>query len=112
MSMTYEQALEQATTLRKQGLTYPAIEEHLRKAGYISPHSKGPIGSLAIRAMISRADALTTRKPAVKTATVGPLTAPEADILEVIRAVAGSDELSVDIRLTTVKTLLKTFTGA
>ncbi len=107
-TMTYDEAIQQAVTLRKQGLTYPAIEEHLKKAGYISPHSKGPVGSLAVRAMVSRAS---KDQPTVKTVKIGPISAPKSDLLEVIRAVAGANELSIDARLVAVRTLLKTFSA-
>lgn len=52
-SMTYEQAQQQAIQLKKQGMTYPKIEEHFRNIGYKSAKTKDFVGALAIRHMVT-----------------------------------------------------------
>lgn len=56
MTMTYQQAVQQARQLKKQGVQWKKIEEHLQKAGYVSERTGKPIKELAIRYMIDRAD--------------------------------------------------------
>jgi hypothetical protein len=105
-TISYEQAVEQAITLRKQGVTYPKIQEHLKKAGYISPHSNQPVGHQALRAMVNKAEKEAGSK--VKGAKVGPVTSPKADILEAIKAISEAESISVDQRLKLVTHILKT----
>lgn len=54
--MTHEWAVEQAKQLRTQGKTYPEIEEHFKRIGYVSPKTKKPVGHLAIRHMVTASD--------------------------------------------------------
>jgi hypothetical protein len=55
-TMSYQQATEQAIQLKKQGMTYPKIEEHFKAMGYKSPKTKEPVGHLAIRHMVTKAE--------------------------------------------------------
>lgn len=57
MTMTYQQAVDQATKLRTQGLTYKQIEDHLKAAGYVSARTKQPIKEMAIRYMVTKEEA-------------------------------------------------------
>jgi hypothetical protein len=51
-NMTYEQAVEMATKMHQQGISYPKIEDHFKKIGYRSSRTKKPVGALAIRHMV------------------------------------------------------------
>lgn len=104
--MTYEEAMTEVVNLRNQGLTYPAIEKRLKKAGYVSPHSNRPVGSLAVRAMVNRATGAKAT-PRVSATAVGPKTLPQADLLEVIGAVVEAPDLSPDLRLDAIRRLIK-----
>jgi hypothetical protein len=53
-TMSYEQARDQAIQLKKQGMTYPKIEEHFKAIGYKSPKTKDYVGALAIRHMVTK----------------------------------------------------------
>ena len=54
MTMTYQQAVDQSTKLRTQGLTYKQIEDHLKSVGYVSARTKQPIKEMAIRYMVTK----------------------------------------------------------
>lgn len=56
MTMTKDQAVAQVRQLRKQGVTWPNIEKHLRDAGYVSDRTGRPIKELAIRYMVDNAE--------------------------------------------------------
>lgn len=56
MAISTDQAVQQVRALRKQGVNWRAIEDHLRASGYVSERTGKPIKELAIRYMIDRAD--------------------------------------------------------
>lgn len=101
--MTYDEAMQEVVKLRSEGLTYPAIEKQLKKAGYVSPHSNRPVGSLAVRAMVNRA---TTAKTIPEVTPKIVSTMPKSDLLEVVRAVIEAD-LPINLRLDAVRRLIK-----
>ncbi len=113
MALSYDQACEQAVQLRRQGLTYPKIQEHLQRVGYVSPFSHGPVGHLAVRTMIQKragdvkkGDKPTLVQPMVDTP--HEVSAPKAELLEAIKTIADMPNVGVDMRLKLVKHLLKT----
>lgn len=56
MSMSTQQATDQAAKLKKQGLTYQKIADHLKAAGYISPRTGQPVKQMAVRYMVTNAE--------------------------------------------------------
>jgi uncharacterized membrane protein len=106
--LTYEQAQAQAVQLRAQGQSYPAIEEHLKKIGYISPFTRKPVGHLAVRVMVTKAtqeaqrDKVNGAKLDKEEAPI-MVSSPKGDMLDVIKALLTATQLDVNMRLKLIK---------
>ncbi len=109
MTITYKQAIQQATQLRKQGLTWPAIAAHLAKIGYVSPFTKQPVGHLAVRHMVVSPQKETEMPTSVD---VGPQTtivvsSPKAEALEAIAKILAVKDLSVQQKYELMEYLMR-----
>lgn len=103
--MTYEQATQQALQLRKQGLTYPKIAEHLKAAGYRSPYSRGEIGHLAVRQMVIKAEKSAEKVEETK---VSEVRAPKVEIFDAMKELLAVKSLSPEVKLRLIQHMLKT----
>lgn len=56
MSMSKDQAIQTVRAMRKQGVTWKAIEKHLGGSGFVSERTGRPIKELAIRYMVDDAE--------------------------------------------------------
>lgn len=55
-NLSHKEAVEQAVKLRKQGVPYSDITEHLAKAGYRSTRTSRPVTEMGVRYMVSAAE--------------------------------------------------------
>lgn len=114
-SMTYEQAVERAIRLKNEGLTYPKIEEILKKNGYTSPRTKRAVSALAVRHMVTRAkekqdtlmhsdairpDPTPKVEPSVVSVKlpINPAPTPEQELSRATKAILNSYEISTEIK--------------
>jgi hypothetical protein len=109
MALSYQEATQQAVQLRKQGLTYPKIEEHLRTLGYVSPFTRKAVGHLTVRNMVVAAEkALETQDKKDETAETKEtmlVSSPKQQTLDQIGKVCVMD-FPVDLRIEMIRYLL------
>ncbi len=104
-TLTFDEASIQAATLRKQGMSYPKIAEHLDKLGYISPKTRGRVGEQSVRNMVHRLEdkgppPQSGESPPVKVRT------PNMEVVEALRKIPTLG-LSPQLTLKLVNTLLE-----
>lgn len=104
MGMSYQEAVQQAITLRNQGLTYPAIANHFKQMGYKSPFSRKEIGHLAVRTMIKKFEAEEQKAKRADAAMI--VAAPKQDVLDAVEKLIKTD-LALETKLYLVRTLLE-----
>lgn len=55
-NLSHKDAIDQAVKLRKQGVAFSKITEHLAKAGYRSARTARPVTEMGVRYMVSNAE--------------------------------------------------------
>ncbi len=104
MSMTLDEAIQQATQLRNQGLPFPKIVSHLKKAGYVSPYTRKAIGEQTVRHMVDP-----KKRPAKKEPDkIMEVSSPKGELLEAIGALSALPGIDVATRLKLITHLLQT----
>lgn len=91
-TLSYSEAQAQAATLRKQGLTYPKIAEHLASIGYISPKTKAAVGEQAVRHMLVKEEiepSKTTKNEVTVTAAAETIKVrgPKQEVIDALRKI-------------------------
>ena len=107
--LSTDEAARQAATLRKQGIAFPKIAEHLAKLGYVSPKTKTPVKEQAVRNMVGRFEQVGGRhSPDFEEAAVAEVRVrgPNMEIIEALRLLPKLG-LSPTLSLKIVNTLLE-----
>ncbi len=101
-TLSYNEAQAQAATLRKQGLTFPKIAEHLATIGYVSPKTKSAVGEQAVRHMLLKDE------PKVEVAAQEPIKVrgPKQEVIDALRKIP-SLSLSPELSQKLVNVLLE-----
>ncbi len=103
-ALSYQEAADQATILRKQGLPFPKIAEHLAKIGYVSPKTKTAVGEQSVRNMILKE--LAPPSGTANDAAPIKVRTPNLEVLEALRKIPTLG-LSPQLTLKLVNTLLE-----
>lgn len=106
MSLSYEQAQEQAVKLHNQGVPYMKIQEHLKAAGYTSSRTKKPVSYVTVRKMVTEKEAAQTKAAKAEERQIA-LSSPKAERLEAVKKILSLDGLSVDTQLDILRAMIK-----
>lgn len=106
-TMNYDQALQEVIRLKDAGLSYPKIEQHLKKAGYLSSRTRKPIGALGVRYMITANEKKLQVKnpenvdPKIEVRASGPEL-----MLDTIKKVIDLPEISTTVKVVMIESLI------
>lgn len=107
--MNYEQAVQQSVTLKRQGLTYPKIEQHLKDIGYVSARTKKPVTALAVRHMVTQAELRDKKEAAVEakqSEQAIKFSSPEYNTVVAVKRLLDMEEIASSIKLKLIRALV------